>query len=230
MKEYPREPWGNHLARLNFRQGEHVLICGPTSSGKTQLAAPILGRRGWVLGLFNKAHDKTAQKEYKGWKRIKYWPRNGLREDETRVMLWPDQLGTIRETAAMHASEFRKALDAIAKQGNRAIYIDEMLYAQEMCKLEPEISYLHYFARSHGISAITSAQRPLRIPRVIMSSVTHAYFAKTTDSNDIKRISEMGGVDAKELAWNLGRLTNRHDFIYVNPLGDAPAAIVNTRR
>lgn len=227
MERYPREYLDDHLARLQWQQGEHLTIIGPTSSGKTTLAGALLPKRGWVVGMFSKARDKTPDAAFKGWETVRDWPRRGLESDQRRVMLWPQQRPTIPETMEWHADVFKRALDTTAKRGNRALYLDETQYLID-CGLGQRVSYLHYFARSAGISAVTSMQRPKFVPRIIMSSVTHAYIARTFDRDDIRRLSDLGGVNASELATNLAAITDRHTFVYVNPQGDARPSLVNT--
>ena len=222
------------MMKHHWAQGEHIAVFGPTSSGKTSLVAPLLearlARGGYVIAFFNKAKDDTIGREFAGWKRYTRFPRGGVKRGDKKVLLWPKPGKTIDESRARHGDEFRKALDWIAATGSICAYVDETLYMTEILRLEPELSFLHYFARSSGVSVVTSSQRPFRVPRVIMSSATHAYTARTYDSDDRKRLSDLGGIDPNELAYNLAMLGDRHDFVYANPQGDAIPAIVNTRK
>lgn len=233
---FPRQYWDDHMAVMmrDWAQGQHIAVFGPTSSGKTTLVRPLLDvrlrRGGHVIGFFNKAEDATID-EYFGrhWKRYKKWPRWGPSSNR-RIMLWPSTTDTIKASQEMHAEQFKRALDWVARVGNVTLYIDETLYLTEMCGLGHEISFLHYFARSSGVTIVTSSQRPFRVPRTILSSATHAYVARTRDRDDLKRLSELGNIDPRELEYNLAALADRHDFVYANPQGDAPSVIVNTRK
>jgi len=77
---------------------------------------------------------------------------------------------------------------------------------------------------------VTCAQRPFHVPRIVLSSATHAYFARTYDAGDRKRLTELGSIDSREVAYNFDHaIKGRHDFVYLNPQGNAPSRIVNTR-
>ncbi len=232
MIEYPLSPWSEHLEKLAFRQGEHILVSGPTSAGKTTLIRPIVEKRGYVIALFTKIKDPTIKKEFKDFKRFDRWPKYGFSPDEKRIMIWPSPERTLRATINKQKAVMTEAINNIARLGGYCVLIDEMLYMVEprYLNLGAEIGMLHYFGRSAGVSAVTLAQRPFNIPRVVLSSVTHAYFSRTYDAGDQKRLSELGSMNPREIIANMRKLENRHDFMYLNPQGDAPSVIVNTRR
>lgn len=205
------------------------MICGPTGSGKTTLAKDVLDKRGWVLGFFNKASDETANDFGADWERVKDWPRFGLSTEQRRVMLWPATRANVRDTTLWHADVFRRAVDAVHRQGRRTLFFDETHYLTTKCGLGEEIEYFHYFGRSNRITCVTNMQRPRWIPKIILSSVTHAYIARTFDRDDAKYLSNLGGIDANELEHNLRNLPNRFSFVYVNPQGDSKPSVINTR-
>lgn len=229
---YSPEPWTTHLQRLKWRQGEHVLVSGPTSAGKTTLAASLLPRRSHVVMLVTKLKDPTFANEYKGWERLEKWPRGGPPSYMRRILLWPKPERTTRETIAKQRDVMRDALDAILHEGGRCVCVDEGLYLSDpkYLGLSTELGMLHYTGRSAGISMVTLAQRPFYIPKVVLSSITHGYFARTRDKDDLKRLADIGSVDAREVAANLAVLQDRHDYVYLNPQGDARPSVVNTRK
>lgn len=233
MRDYSRTPWGQHLATLNFRQGEHIFVSGPTSAGKTTLIRGPLEKRKYVVCLFTKLKDATIKDQYKGFKRFDRWPKHGFKPNERRVMIWPTPERRMVDTIAKQREVMAESFDRIARDGGWAVMIDEMLYMVEprYLNLGSQIGMLHYYGRSAGISAITLAQRPFHVPRIVLSSSTHAYFARTYDAGDQKRLTELGSIDPREVAYNMKRgITDRHDFIYLNPQGDSDPAIVNTRK
>ena len=234
MTDYPREHWKDFLRRLSIKQGEHTLIIGPTSSGKTELARQVIDttRDGYVMGLFVKGKDKTADDEWltHGWERLTDFPKRGMNEKQRRVVIWPTLSKTAEDTQDRQRDVYKRALDWANYVGNVAVYCDETAYLVEALRLGRQVNQLFYLARSNGTSAYATMQRPKFVPRVLMSNSSHAFIARTTDRDDIKRLSDLGGGNARELEHNMMRLNDRHDFIYVNPLGDAPPSIVNTRR
>lgn len=231
---YAREKWRDHLRRLEWRQGEHVLISAPTGSGKTALMSTLVQRRSHSVVFVSKRTDETLMRDFKGWEILRDWPKGGPRGYQQRILLWPwsGRVKTLAEALTVERDVFGRALDDIARQGNRCVVVDESLMMTDprLVGLGTQIGLLHYAGRSAGISVVDLTQRPAWIPKVIYSSVTHAYISRTRDMQDMKRLSDMGGVDAKELGANLMRLSDRHDFVYVNPQGDATPSVVNTRK
>lgn len=229
---FPQESWRDHLSRLNWSQGEHVLLSGPTGSGKTTMMQQLVERRSHVVIFVSKMKDPTFQKEFKGWERLTDWPKGGPRPWQRRILLWPKPGATLEETKQIQRDVFKRALNEIARQGNRCVVIDESLMMNDpkILGLGNEVGMLHYYGRSAGITMVDLTQRPAWIPVVIYSSVTHAYIAKTRDHNDIKRLSELGGMDSRQIGNNLSTLSDRHDFVYLNPLGDDYPSVVNSRK
>lgn len=232
LSVYPRQAWGEHFARLQWRQGEHILISGPTGSGKTTMMRRLIEKRSHVVVFVSKMYDETFSREFKGWTRFTEWPKGGPKPYQRRILLWPKPEKELRSTLDVQRDVFRHAINSISTQGNRSIVIDESLMMNDprLIGLGTEIGLMHYYGRSHGISMVDLTQRPAWIPNVIYSSVTHAYIAKTMDRNDLKRLSDMGGVDAREVGNNLMMLPRRQDYVYLNPLGDASSSVVNTRK
>lgn len=230
--KYPREAWAQHLKSLQWKQGEHMLISAPTGAGKTTIASKLLEKRANVIFFVSKLQDPIFREEFKQYKRLTDWPKHGPKSYDNRILLWPKQGKTLEETLEIQREIFSKAIEHIAKEGKRTLVIDESLYMtdQRYMGLHKEIGMLHYFGRSAGITMVDLTQRPAWIPKIIYSSVTHAYIAKTRDKQDTERLSDLGGVDAKEIALNLTTLPTRHDYVYINPLGDGTPRVINTRQ
>ena len=228
-------PWATHYRALQWRQGEHVLLAAPTSAGKTTMARKLADKRSHVIMLVTKTHDETIRAEFRGWDRVHSWSE--LKPWHTKVLLWPKPGKTLADTLNLQRDVMRDALDGIGR-GNRTgwsgwgVVVDESHYMTDpkFLNLGKEIAMLHHVGRSAGISMMDLTQRPSWIPKIIYSSVTHAYVARTRDAGDLKRLADLGGIDPRLTAHAVATLPTRHDYVYVSPQTDAPPAIVNTRR
>lgn len=232
MTDYAPTPFQDHLRALKWSQGEHVVLSGPTGSGKSTLARALLEKRGHVIGFAVKAKDPTLTKEFKGWSfvedmtdieswmnRVIVWPRPKRKEDTDA---WRDRQ---RKT-------FKYAFDRILTKGDGwGVYVDELAFMSnpKYGGVGNQIEMGHYIARSAGTSFLSCVQRPAFVPLAVMSNASHAYVAKTHLQEDLKRLSNLGGVNQKELSRAVTGLPTRHDFLYQPTLVDGLPAIVNTR-
>jgi len=236
-----RVSFQDHLASLDWKQSEHVLIVGPNGSGKTTLAGALLKKRqeadGFIVMPITKSEDATLRTgDFRNYKVVNdYNPAMGVPyKGERNVMIWP-KLKRGMDASLFLAEQrrvFRALFNDLLHRGRRTVVIDEMHMMSDphFIGMAKEIALQFHQGRSHYVTMVALSQRPSWIPVIVYPSVVHAYIARTANNDDLKRLSELGGVDAKLVADTVRSLPDRHDFLYLNPMGDAPLQIVNTNQ
>ncbi len=235
-----RQSWAEHLAhiRAHHDSGQHVFVAGPTGSGKSEMALALTDYdrpNMHVVNFITKPTDDTFTGDrVSHWDRIEEWdPKRGKPDQYMdRVLLWPKPLPTMEATKQRQRQVFHDALNSIFRTGNRRVVIDELHYLSDPAYLglSSDIAAMHHFGRSLGVTMITLTQRPAWVPKIIYSSVDHAYIARTTDRDDLNRLSDFGGINSLELKKAVAGLPTKYDFVYVNPRGDHPPVIVNSHQ
>lgn len=229
---YPYAGFDDHIRTLKWKQGEHVFIAGSTGSGKTTIARTLVERRSHVITFAVKPYDSTLKNDFADWDVVGSWKE--IEPHMNRIILWPKpkKNWTAAQFKAHQRNVFNDAFDRLLRARNWCVLIDEGKYMSDpkFGGVGDQIEMLHYIGRASGTSVVTLAQRPAHIPLAVLSSASHAYIAKTRLGTDAKRLSELGGIDPRELQNVLASLPNRHEFVYTPTQGDGTPAIVNTAR
>lgn len=229
------------MARLAsvWKQGEHVLVSGPTGSGKTALARRIVRireQRGGHVVVFcmKPLEDETIVDEYSDYERWKDW-KNKPRSWENKILLWPDvskAKGNKTAILDIQREVFQRAFDGINDQGKWTVQIDEGLYTAhpQFLGMSDELAMSHAIGRSGRLTMVTLAQRPSHLPLILYGSASHAFVGRTREANDQKRLAELGAKEgSRALASRISEL-GRHDFLWIPVAPDWPAEVVNLAR
>ena len=166
------------------------------------------------------------RRRFADFHKIEDWPPP---RGKNRVLLWPKVQSTAALTQMVQRDAFKKCLDFVNMRGAWCVVDDESHWLSQFLRLDKEIAILHHQGSSQGVSMVNLTQRPSWIPKIIYSSSSHVFLGKTADRDDLKALSNLGGVDAKEIAATLQTI-GRHDLLYLNPMGDAKPCVINVRK
>lgn len=219
-------PWRDFLDALDWRQGQHVSIVGPTGSGKSVFARALLPLRDYTAVVATKPRDSTldALAREHGYRRMRDWsPRPG----ERRVLLWPRLTKTDQWRAARPVYE--EALRRVYQAGNWALCLDE---ARVVCDerrpflgLAPYMRLLWTQGRALGVSIVAGTQRPAWVPPEMFDQADHLVFFRDGSANNLKTIGGLVGLDDRDIRQGVPAL-DAHELLYVNP---REGRIVRTR-
>ncbi len=226
--------------RKTWKQGEHVLISGPTGSGKTALARHVVELRaqngGHVIVFVAKPNDdETIINDYMRsgfvrWKSFKKRPSSW----EKRILLWPDthRLKTDKEKLIHQRDIFTDAFDKLNHSGKWTVQVDEGLYtvSPTFLNLSDNLAMSHAVGRSNKLTMVTLTQRPSHLPLILYGSASHAFVGRTREATDQKRLAELGAKEGSKVLGNRIAELGRHEFLWVPIAPDWPAEVVDLSR
>lgn len=226
----------------SWRQGEHVLLCGTTGTGKTTVAYEILDFRTYVCVLAVKAYDDMLLRFRNGvrygrpqYKIIQSWPPDYVYK---RVILWvkPEGLNTDKK----QSEAIYKALNTIYREGCWCIYFDEAGYIAGTLGLGKALGVLLNQGRSSYISVVATMTRPVsmiaQVPRETLNQPRHKLFFKYTDESEIEACAKIAGIPKREMLRLMSMLSfhpgnngsSYSDFLYIHE--GAITIVLNERR
>lgn len=208
-----RVPWEQFIKTLDWQQGEHVAVIGPTGSGKSVLMRALCWRRDWVVDFCTKKSDDTYQDSIsQGYKRITKWPPPKSKKNSEYLLLWPkfQKIGDIYAAAPV----FRKALDSIFIDQGWTIGLDDLFYLSTVLKLSKEIAAMNYQVRSMGVTLIAGMQRPKKVPLETWDQASHVFLSRIGNYDDLQAIRGLAQVDTRSLMQWVGQL-RKHEWLYL---------------
>jgi hypothetical protein len=209
----PRLPWDVFYNQLKWEQGEHVGLIGPTGQGKTTLLISLLNMRNYVAVFGTKPRDKTMDALIaSGYVKFPRWESIPVSRVPRRV-IWPDARQIDMEDTQRKV--FHDAYAAAYREGGWAIVVDEGYYMSEVLALKKEMRATWTQGRSLGLSHVVSTQRPAWVPTEMYDQSTHLFFWRNNDDRVIRRIGEIGTLNAYAIRQILPQL-EQYQCLYMN--------------
>jgi len=215
--EWPRFAVAFQTAWAENQKGkaQHVTLVGPNGQGKSMLALEIIRERARLRGshcvvIATKPRDRTLSSlgRKPGWSIVRKWPPSYGQE---RVIFWPP-FGDVRTVTGRHQEIMNETLADIFHEGNRVVYFDEAYYMAQDLDCEPIMRKMWQMGRSQNLVVVAGTQRPVAVPRPMFSECSWFFAFRTTDEDELRRVSEIGGADTRTLR-EIMRTLRPHEFV-----------------
>jgi hypothetical protein len=212
--------------RATWKQSEHVVINGPTGSGKSELSSHLCDMRADAGGhvivcVLKPRDDKTIIDRYekRGYVRWHKFPKHPSPWDN-KVLLWPDvskAKGVTKHILEIQRSVFEPAVSRLIHEGRRTVDIDECLYwcHPQFLGMSQPLAMMHSIGRSGDLTMIDNMQRPSDLPLIIYGSASQAFVGRCSETEDVKRLAKLSVKgDKKQLIQTIAE-QEKHDFMWL---------------
>jgi hypothetical protein len=211
----PRIPWDKFYHEiLEWRRGEHFSLIGPTGGGKTTMLFNLYPLHPFTTVFGTKPRDENMDAFVKeGFLRLESW-RNLDARDYPRRVIWP-QMQKLSDMIPHQRQVFTHAFEAIYREGNWDLIIDEGYYIDEVLKLGAMLRLFYTQARAMNISLVLATQRPAWVPVEVYDQSTHLMFWRDNDERNLKRLRDVSVIHSaaiREIVPNL----ELHQVLYLN--------------
>lgn len=221
--------WRTAVQRMDWRQGEHTTLVGPTGVGKTELLTHLLETHPWVVFLGTKQTDDTQTRLTRemGYREIS--SPHELNMEVSRHFLFRPPFPKVdaKTLRASHQRAFRELLMRAYRQQAWTVAVDELRYVAHFLGLTDELMLIWLQGRSQGSAILGGTQRPRFVPLEAYDQATHLFFWRDPDSQNVRREAEIAGINQRTVLQVVPRLP-RHDVFYVNTV-TGETFITNTR-
>lgn len=207
--------WDLAKKRMNWRQGEHTTLIGPTGVGKTELAIDLLADRKYSIFLNTKRIDSTQGRlKALGFRTTKDGNINP-EASQRWIVKPPWSRKNFSNTDAVHRDIFTRALTEAFWQTGWTVCIDELEFINRDLKVTAPVDKLLRQGRSQGNSMILGTQRPRHVTLHAYEQATHLFLWKQSDLSNAQRAAELAGMNGEEIMLAMQNFT-KHDVLYVN--------------